>query len=367
MEKFDFLVSVRCLTYNHSAYIEDAMNGFCMQKTDFPYVCVILDDASTDGEQEVIKNYLAANFEEISKDMIEETENYNLYFARHIDNKNCYFVVYFLKWNHFGKKPKGPYLERWENNSKYVAYCEGDDFWIDNRKLQKQVEYLERNHDYTMICSRTKYFSQKKKRFTKEQYCRIGDGVLKTKDVIYRQGLYISTCSILFRHSLMDHYPVYCRECLIGDYPLQIYAAVKGHIYYFDKVMSVYRVDNSDSWMGKQASVRGTADKKRLAIMDSTLNMLTGFSEDYPKYSCYFKNKTAEYINRGIPYRKRSSYADVIEYINHFQNYISQFNSFWKTDLMIRKIRVPGIRTVYTKLFMRNFYERTVKLFNFRR
>ena len=155
MEKFDFLVSVRCLTYNHSAYIEDAMNGFCMQKTDFPYVCVILDDASTDGEQEVIKNYLAANFEEISKDMIEETENYNLYFARHIDNKNCYFVVYFLNWNHFGKKPKGPYLERWENNSKYVAYCEGDDFWIDNRKLQKQVEYLERNHDYTMICSRT--------------------------------------------------------------------------------------------------------------------------------------------------------------------------------------------------------------------
>ena len=51
----DFLVSVRCMTYNHSAYIENALDGFTMQKTDFPFVCIIMDDASTDGEQEVLR------------------------------------------------------------------------------------------------------------------------------------------------------------------------------------------------------------------------------------------------------------------------------------------------------------------------
>jgi len=79
MDKIDFLVSVRCLTYNHAAYIRDTMDGFCMQQTYFPFVCVILDDASTDGEQEVIKNYLALHFEESGEGQIEETDDYSIF------------------------------------------------------------------------------------------------------------------------------------------------------------------------------------------------------------------------------------------------------------------------------------------------
>ena len=62
-EKNDYkwMVRVRCMTFNHASYIEDAMNGFTIQQTDFPFVCTIIDDASTDGEQEVIKNYLQDN------------------------------------------------------------------------------------------------------------------------------------------------------------------------------------------------------------------------------------------------------------------------------------------------------------------
>ncbi|MBQ6038524.1 MAG: glycosyltransferase [Bacteroidaceae bacterium] len=360
MDKIDFLVSVRCLTYNHAAYIRDTMDGFCMQQTYFPFVCVILDDASTDGEQEVIKNYLALHFEESGEGQIEETNDYVLSFSRHKHNKNCFFAVYFLKTNHFGKKAKAPYLERWEKWAKYVAYCEGDDYWLDENKIQLQVDYMENNSNCSMTCSRTKYYSQKLNRYNKEQYCRKGNGFLNIEDVIYRQGLYISTCSVMFRYSIMEHYPSYCRRCLIGDYPLQLYAALVGSIYYFDNVMSVYRVDNSESWMGRQASVRGTIDEKRLAIMDSTLDMLSGFLEDYPKYSSFFKNKIAEYINRGLPYRRRSSRTDIAEYINHFQNYVNQYKLFWRIDLAIRKIRIPGVRTIYTKLFMGQFYEKTI-------
>ena len=157
----------------------------------------------------------------------------------------------------------------------------------------------------------------------------------------------------------MDHYPIYCRRCLIGDYPLQIYAAVKGRIYYFDKVMSVYRVDNSSSWMGRQASVRGTIDEKRLAIMDSTLNMLTGFAVDNPQYKVYFNNKISEYINRYVPYRRKSSSSDVIRYIDYYNDYILQYSDLWRIDLLIRRCRIPRVRYIYTKLFMKKFYEKT--------
>ena len=63
MEDKKYLVRVSCMTYNHAPYIVDAMNGFCMQETDFPFVCTIMDDASTDGEQEVIKKYLTDHFD----------------------------------------------------------------------------------------------------------------------------------------------------------------------------------------------------------------------------------------------------------------------------------------------------------------
>lgn len=138
-----FLVRVSCMTYNHAPYIDDAMNGFCMQETSFPFVCTIVDDASTDGEQEVIKKYLQENFDLQDKSIVrnEETDDYLLTFARHKTNHNCFFAVLFLKYNHYRKKSKAPYIKEWSNTD-FLALCEGDDYWIDPLKLQKQVDYF---------------------------------------------------------------------------------------------------------------------------------------------------------------------------------------------------------------------------------
>ena len=125
----EYMVRVQCMTYNHAPYIEDAMNGFCMQETDFPYVCVIVDDASTDGEPEVIKYYLEKNFDLQGSQYFreEDTGDYHLIFAKHKINPNCYFGVLLLKYNHWKKKKaKAPYFEEW-SRSKYIALCEGDD------------------------------------------------------------------------------------------------------------------------------------------------------------------------------------------------------------------------------------------------
>ena len=128
MNYSNFKVVVRCFTFNHSKYIVDAMNGFTMQQTDFPYVCCIVDDASTDGEQEIIHKYMEANFA-ISDETVayqKETEYAYITYAPHKTNKNCYFAVLYLKENHYrnpqkyrGKK-RG-YLKEWMNNAPYEA------------------------------------------------------------------------------------------------------------------------------------------------------------------------------------------------------------------------------------------------------
>lgn len=152
-KKNNFLVRVQCATYNHVHYITDALDGFCMQQTNFPFVCTIIDDASTDGEQEVIKKYIQEHFDiQDSSVAYEKDADYgNITFAQHKTNKNCYFAVICLKENHYSqKKSKKPYITEWAD-TKYEALCEGDDYWIDPMKLQKQVDFLEEHEDYGFV------------------------------------------------------------------------------------------------------------------------------------------------------------------------------------------------------------------------
>ena len=147
-----YLVRVDCMTYNQASYIEDAMNGFCMQQTSFPFLCIIVDDASTDGEPDVIKKYLDDNFDsqDISLSTPDETDEYIRIYARHKENKNCYFCVLLLKYNHYSiKKTKMANLSELLA-IKYIAKCEGDDYWTDPLKLQKQVAFMEEHEDYVL-------------------------------------------------------------------------------------------------------------------------------------------------------------------------------------------------------------------------
>ena len=124
-----YLVCVRCYTYNQSRYITDALNGFVMQQTSFPFVCTIVDDASNDGEQETIKQFVEDNFDvhDISVAYEKDTDYGHIMFAQNKTNKNCFFAVIYLKENHYSqRKGKARYLIEW-NNAKYMALCEGDD------------------------------------------------------------------------------------------------------------------------------------------------------------------------------------------------------------------------------------------------
>ena len=99
--KQNYKVLVRCFTYNQSKYIEDALNGFAMQKTDFPFICLVMDDCSTDGEQEVIKAWIERECD-MEKAEYLEIELSNIILAPHKSNTNCTLAFYFLKQNLYG-------------------------------------------------------------------------------------------------------------------------------------------------------------------------------------------------------------------------------------------------------------------------
>lgn len=156
----NYLLRVSCMTFNQASYIEDAMNGFVMQQTNFPFVCTIVDDASTDGEQEIINKYMQEHFD-LQDSFVaydKEMDYGHVTFAQHKTNKNCYFAAIYLKENHYSqKKSKALYLTEWMD-TKYVALCEGDDYWTDPMKLQKQVDFLEEHPDYSLCCHRFKMY-----------------------------------------------------------------------------------------------------------------------------------------------------------------------------------------------------------------
>lgn len=147
--KQDYKVLVRCFTYNQSKYIEDALNGFAMQKTDFPFVCLVMDDCSTDGEQEVIKAWMERECDMERAEYV-DIEPSHIILVPHKTNKSCTFAFYLLKKNLYINPLKKELINPWREHCEYEALCEGDDYWTEPLKLQKQYNFLEGHGDYVM-------------------------------------------------------------------------------------------------------------------------------------------------------------------------------------------------------------------------
>ena len=244
-----FKVCVRCFTFNQAAYITDALNGFTMQETDFPFVCCIVDNASTDGEPDVISGYLEEHFDfsEGSVACKKETDYAHITYAQHKTNRNCYFAVLYLKENHYSqKKDKLSYLKEWRDLCEYEALCEGDDYWIVPDKLQRQVDFLEANTEYGLCYTKVKRFNQKK-----QQDMDNWGGKSELFSELIKENT-IPTLTVLFRIHWHKLYASAVKPemhgWLMGDYPLWLYIAAETKIKYIDDIMGVYRVlENSAS------------------------------------------------------------------------------------------------------------------------
>ena len=306
-QEYKYMVVTSCMTYNHAPYIVDAMNGFTMQETTFPVYYLITDDASTDGEPEVIKQYLADHFQ--SPYRIEETDDYYLIFANHNTNPNCIFIVFLLKYNHYSiKKSKFPYQSEWRDNAKYIAICEGDDYWIHPIKLQSQVDFLERHlgHSLCIHAYRRDYIAQTG--VYSEEIKKYDDNVeiVPEEDVLLGTGMFAATASMVFRASSCENYPEWARKAPIGDKPLQLVLFSRGHIGYLNTVMSVYRVGSLGSWTERMRNKRKYRWKTQKGIIK--------FYKDFDKWT---ERRYHESINAGLKRFKKAIILQEIRYFLH--------------------------------------------------
>ena len=221
-----------------------------MQETNFPFVCAVVDDASTDGEPEVIRKYLQENFDLEDKSVVrnEETDDYVLCFAQHKTNKNCYFAVLWLKYNHYSiKKTKVPYIAQWREKAKYIAICEGDDYWIVEDKLQKQVNYLESHSDYVLVHSDFTRVHGKGKRIKHNgsRNYKIYEG--NVTNTLFN-GCWIRTPTVCYKNIDYNLNVKYPQGMFKGDIFLFFLLSLKGKFHFMDKETCVYRiVENSAS------------------------------------------------------------------------------------------------------------------------
>lgn len=233
MEKTKVSVIVTC--YNHEKYIQKALEGIAMQETDFEYEIIIHDDASPDGSQAIIKEFVASN-PQLNITTIYQTENQysqNIRFAQ----------VYIF-----------PII-----TGDYIVACEGDDYWIDKNKLQKQVDFLDNHPEYIAIGHNCVFVDENGKEYEKKPYEIYGpfcshDFKLnelafgfypgQTATIMYRREQYLS--------SIYKHLNEYNAIKTNGDKKRNLELLLIGNIYYDESFMSAYRVVTSggSSWSG---------------------------------------------------------------------------------------------------------------------
>lgn len=240
------MVCTRCMTYNHASYIEDTLNGFSSQETSFPVVFAIVDDASTDGAPELLRQWCANNLalNEVGIAYTKSFEYGELLYARHKEHKNQFYALLLLSYNHYSKRLfdlKLKYIHEWMYYSRYLALCEGDDYWIDPNKLQKQVDFLDENNDYSLCFSNAKLLN------VNNLPCAIDIGHVEDRtyypDEFFKQWL-APTASIIYRKEVEDVQLIKPERLMFGDIILLLKAAKTGLIRGMSDEMTVYRLNS---------------------------------------------------------------------------------------------------------------------------
>jgi len=306
------LVSICCTCYNHEAYIRQTLDGFIMQKATFHFEIIIFDDASNDNTQKIIKEY---------------AYKYPNLFRLFLQRENL--------WQK--KKISGTQTISLPNTrGKYIAFCEGDDYWIDPYKLQKQVDFMESNPDYSLIYSRVKVFDESAQNYLPD-FNNVSE-IDMTYDIQdLAKGNFIHTPSVLFRKESIDISYIIRIKSIILDYLLWMLCAEKGKIKYLPDIMAVYRVWDGSVWQTKPSTFR-TSNMMNLInvliqyfsndpkIKDILLVQLYNLYKDF-RYSC-IKNDDKQNL-----YKETNN---LLKLHSEFQYFLFKYLSVIKENKMLR-------------------------------
>lgn len=243
-------VVIKCTTYNHEPYIRKCLDGFVNQRTNFSFVAIVHDDASNDGTTQIVRDY-AKKYPDMIYPIYEEENQW----SKHDGTINSILNEVIEKLS-----------------PKYVAICEGDDYWVDPLKLQKQVDVMDADDGISMCYTRNKCFSVKKNQFSNTRGTACVD--FRTF-LLYDETI---TLTVLIRNDLHKKYFEEIKPnqkgWLMGDTPLWLWLAKNGRIKPLDDITAVYNAHPG-------SSSRSGAYKKQERFNKSALDIRLFFIEKY--------------------------------------------------------------------------------------
>lgn len=288
----DVIVAIKCLVYNHEPYLRDCLEGFVMQQTNFPFVAIVHDDASMDGSAAIIREY-EEKYPNIIKPIYETENQYS---------------------KHDGSVGRIIDAAIDATGAKYVAMCEGDDYWTDPLKLQKQVDFLEANPEYG-LCYTDFNFCDEFGNITEESHFKSSQckPILTFEEHLFSQG-YIAPMSWLYRK---DVYKSITNDMLQGTsdgtYVVALEFFAKSKVAYLSDTTATYRVHQG-------SASRPTSLQKRFNYLKGVYDTEMHYAVKYSMHKdvLYFIKKdeflellpialkinNEEYINASIKYSK---------------------------------------------------------------
>ena len=246
------MVSVMCTAFNHKEYIREALEGMVNQQTDFDYEILINDDVSTDGTADIVREY---------------AEKYPAKVRAFFPENNLYSQNIDVYYHTFFPNARG----------KYVAFCEGDDYWTDMTKLQQQVDFLESHPEYSACVHNTELFYCAGNHENEPLIKREGERDVEFEDILPGMNNAWHTSSLMAKTELLknppDYYYVAC-DYGFGDYPYGIWLRFNGPVHFIDRCMSVYRINSN---MGSWSSGVDYATDKLVTFITGVVEMLRAF------------------------------------------------------------------------------------------
>ena len=228
----ELVVSICCITYNHEHYIKNAIEGFLIQETDFPFEILIHDDASIDRTADIIREY-ESKYPKLIKPI------YQI--------KNQWSKGLLMNETFNFPRVKG----------QYIALCEGDDYWTSAYKLQLQLDKM-KQHPELSLSFHPACKVDGIKLIKNILFSNYGnqDKVIGLEDIILGNGCFMPTASIMLTTASVREFPAWFNHAPVGDYFLQVLGSKNGGALYIKDCMSIYRCNIKGSWSSEQEDAR---------------------------------------------------------------------------------------------------------------
>ncbi len=304
------VVSICSITYNHEKFIAETLDGFLMQKTCFPFEVLLNEDCSTDNTANIIREY-EKKYPNIIKPIYQKENQYS---------KG-------LPMNESFNFPRA--------EGKYIALCEGDDYWADSLKLQKQIDFMQEYNNCSMCFHRAEIKQYNSSLKIEQSYTKDFPGIVffDSSKPFFEGGSAAPTASMVFRTEIVKKsFPNFYNISPVGDMPLKLLCSLHGKIGYINRIMSVRRLGTPGSWNVRTRLVNKNQNQYLLKM----IAMLKCFNEYSNKM--WLNDIEGKCVNYAMQVNKLGI-SDPINIIFEYPTYYKNLFIFQKIKLRIRLVK----------------------------